>query len=87
MNVWVKGRSAVKTVLKNMQRVKNESQNFFCWFGGHFQCILELRELENRLSKASTSRVSSELILIFLESVGPGEWDYLVTFVGGFYQY
>ena len=63
----------MKTVLKMRAETK------FWRFGGHFQCILELRKPKNRPSIASTFHVTSELIFIFLESVGAGEWDQLVS--------
>ena len=42
---------------------------------GHFLCILAHFEAENGPSRGSTSHGLPELILIFLESVEPGEWD------------
>ena len=41
---------------------------------GNFLCILSLFWVENIVSRGSTSYVSSELISMFLESGGPGEW-------------
>ena len=44
---------------------------------GHFLCILSQFQVENMVSRGSTSHASSELIFMFLESGGPGEWGQL----------
>ena len=44
---------------------------------GHFLCILSLFRVENMVSRGNTSHVTSELIFMFLESGGPGEWGQL----------
>ena len=41
---------------------------------GHFLCILSPFRVENMVSRGSTSHASSELIFMFLESGGQGEW-------------
>ena len=46
---------------------------------GHFLCILSLFRVENMVSRGSTSHVSSELIFMFLESGGLGEWGQLLS--------
>ena len=70
----VKMEISTENVFEKYAMVKKwrQKQNH-CRFPGYFQCIIGLSWPEN-----CTSRMISELIFIFLESIESAEWDYLM---------